>query len=111
MLCAGGGGSGVFELLDDGEHIMVRIDAVRRLAESRVGPDWEADFAGMLAYAQRKGWVSEDGSGVLVAERRRGMPGDSPLVVGDVITSGECTQGTEECALSLYSNEKLRAKC
>jgi len=34
---------------------------------------------------------SEDGSGVLVAERRRGMPSDSPLMVGDVITSGECT--------------------
>ena len=32
---------------------------------------------------------SEDGSGVLVAERRRGMPSDSPLMVGDVITSGE----------------------
>ena len=65
---------GVGELLDDGEHIMVRIDAVRRLAESRVGPDWEADFAGMLAYAQRKGWVSEDGSGVRAHIEGPGRP-------------------------------------
>jgi len=55
---------GVGELLDDGDHIMVWIDAIRRLADGRVEPGWETDFAGMLAYAERKGWLAADGSGV-----------------------------------------------
>jgi hypothetical protein len=55
----------VGELLpDDTGHMMVRIDAVRRLAAGRVGPTWADDLTGMLAYAERKGWLSGDGTGI-----------------------------------------------
>ncbi|WP_224387223.1 hypothetical protein [Pseudonocardia sp. ICBG1293] len=46
--------------VDDG-HVLVRVDAVRRLAAGRVGPGWEDDLAGMLGYARSKGWLSDDG--------------------------------------------------
>ncbi|BBG03406.1 MULTISPECIES: hypothetical protein [Pseudonocardia] len=48
----------------DGEDVLVRVDAVRRLAAGRVGDDWEDGFAGMLAYADRKGWLTDDGAAV-----------------------------------------------
>lgn len=48
----------------DGDDVLVRVAAVRALAAGRVGPDWEDGFAGMLAYAGRKGWLSADGSAV-----------------------------------------------
>ncbi len=46
-------------------HVAVRIDAVRRLAAGRVGAAWDDDFAGMIAYAQKKGWVTDDGEAIL----------------------------------------------
>ena len=48
----------------DGDDVLVRIAAVRELATGRVGPEWEDGFAGMLAYAERKGWLSPDGTAV-----------------------------------------------
>ena len=36
-------------------------DAVRRMAEGRVGDDWEDRFEGMLGFAASKGWIAEDG--------------------------------------------------
>ncbi|GAA1077193.1 hypothetical protein ACFU8R_17200 [Pseudonocardia alni] len=56
--------TGLGELSDDGEHVLVRVDAVRRLAAGRVGPGWEDDLAGMLGYARSKGWLSDDGTAV-----------------------------------------------
>jgi hypothetical protein len=52
------------ELLPDGDHLMVSVDAIRRHARENVGPAWAQDLAGMIGYATRKGWVSEDGSRV-----------------------------------------------
>jgi hypothetical protein len=43
----------------EGEHALVTIDAVRRLAAGRVEDDWDARFDGMLAYARSKGWVDD----------------------------------------------------
>ncbi|MER5671576.1 hypothetical protein [Pseudonocardia alni] len=56
--------TGLGEVADDGGHVLVRVDAVRRLAEGRVGPGWEDDLAGMLGYARGKGWLSDDGEAV-----------------------------------------------
>lgn len=53
----------VGEVLPDGEHVMVEVAAIRRLAGT-VPAGWEDDLAGMLAYAKKKGWTSEDGSAV-----------------------------------------------
>ncbi|WP_181783777.1 hypothetical protein [Pseudonocardia pini] len=55
---------GVGEVLPGGEHVMIEVAAIRRLAGDRVGPGWEDDLAGMLAYAEKKGWTSEDGTAV-----------------------------------------------
>lgn len=56
--------TGLGEVADGGGHVLVRVDAVRRLAAGRVGPDWEDDLAGMLGYARSKGWLSDDGDSV-----------------------------------------------
>ena len=55
--------AGLGELLGD-DHLMVPVDAVRRYAGDRVGPEWEADLAGMVAYAVRKGWTDEAGTAI-----------------------------------------------
>jgi hypothetical protein len=52
------------EVLPAGGHLMVPLETVRRLAAGRVGPKWEQDFDAMIAYAARKGWLSEDGARV-----------------------------------------------
>jgi hypothetical protein len=49
------------ELLPD-DHVMVSVDAVRRYAKDRVGPTWEQDLAGMVAYAAGKGWTDDTGT-------------------------------------------------
>ena len=55
--------AGLGDVLDSG-HVMVSVAAVRRMADGRVGPGWDDDLAGMLAYAASKGWTSADGSQV-----------------------------------------------
>lgn len=55
--------AGLGEVLESG-HVMVPVATIRRMAGDRVGPSWEDDLAGMLAYATRKGWTSEDGTRV-----------------------------------------------
>jgi hypothetical protein len=52
------------EVLPDGNHLMVPLATVRRMAAGRVGTDWEQDFGSMIAYAERKGWLSDDGTRV-----------------------------------------------
>jgi hypothetical protein len=56
--------TGLGEVTDDGDHVLVRVDTVRGLAAGRVGPGWEDDLAGMLGYARGKGWLSDDGESV-----------------------------------------------
>ena len=46
----------------EGEDACIAVDAVRRLAAGRVGPDWPRDFAAMLDHAAAKGWLDETGS-------------------------------------------------
>ena len=48
----------------DPSHLLVRVDAVRRLAAGRVGPTWDRDFESMLTYAAGKGWLSNDGTSI-----------------------------------------------
>jgi len=52
------------EVLPAGGHLMVPLETLRRLAAGRVGPTWEQDLDEMIAYATRKGWLSEDGARV-----------------------------------------------
>jgi hypothetical protein len=60
------------ELLPDGGHVMVSVDAIRRMASGRVGPGWPDDFAKMIDFAAGKGWTSEDRSQVRAHIERSG---------------------------------------
>jgi len=44
-----------------GDDAFVDRSAVERLAAGQVGDDWAERFAGMLAYADKKGWLDADG--------------------------------------------------
>jgi hypothetical protein len=48
----------------EGDHALVTIDAVRRMAAGRVGDDWGDRFDGMLGYARSKGWIDETGNAI-----------------------------------------------
>ena len=48
----------------EGDHALVTIDAVRRMAVGRVGDDWNERFAGMLGYALSKGWIDDTGNAI-----------------------------------------------
>ena len=48
----------------EGDHALVTIDAVRRMAAGRVGDDWADRFAGMLTYAQGQGWIDDTGNAI-----------------------------------------------
>ena len=39
-------------------------DGPREWLPGRVGPGWQQDFEAMIAYAARKGWLSDDGTQV-----------------------------------------------
>jgi len=41
----------------DADDAWITVDAVRRLAAGRVGPDWDDELTGMLDYADSKGWL------------------------------------------------------
>jgi hypothetical protein len=56
--------SGLGRLAADGEHMVVDPLALRALAGPAADGAWDEGFAGMCAYAARKGWVEPDG-GVL----------------------------------------------
>ncbi len=56
-------GLGAFESLD---RALVKVSAVRDLAAGQAGPEWEGGFAGMLAYAEGKGWFDRE-AGTIVA--------------------------------------------
>jgi len=48
----------------DGDEALVAVDAVRRMAEGRVGTGWEGDFAAMLDFAEGKGWIADEGRSI-----------------------------------------------
>lgn len=48
-----------------GAHVLIDIDRLRALARTTATlPDWDERFDAMIAYARRKGWVTEDGGAV-----------------------------------------------
>ncbi len=49
------------ELTDDASHAWVEVDALRRLAGAAVDDGWEASLAGMVQFAESKGWTDEQG--------------------------------------------------
>ena len=53
--------SGLGRLRDDGQHVVVAPDAVRRLAGAAVNEEWEEGFAGMCRYAAGQGWIEDGG--------------------------------------------------
>jgi hypothetical protein len=52
----------------DGDHVWLDIAALRTGAEASLPADavegWAAGFDGMIHYATRSGWVSDDGTNV-----------------------------------------------
>src|SRR3954452_7768728 len=56
--------SGVGRASPNAGHVYVSIDAVRSMADGRVGESWAGDFEGMLGYASSKGWLDESGSAI-----------------------------------------------
>jgi hypothetical protein len=48
----------------EGEDAWIAVDAVRRMASGRVGPEWDDDFAAMLEFARGKGWLDEAGHAI-----------------------------------------------
>ena len=53
--------AGVGHLLPSGD-VMINTSALARLARGRVPDGWDEQFAGMLTYAQSKGWIDDTGS-------------------------------------------------
>ena len=53
---------------DDGHHVWVDVAWLRDAATVSVAPEdvasFQSDFAGMIAYAAKSGWVSADGTQV-----------------------------------------------
>lgn len=45
----------------DDDHVEVSVEAVRRWADSS-DDGWAASFAGMLGYAESKGWLNDNGT-------------------------------------------------
>ena len=48
----------------EGDDAFITIDAVRRMAAGRVGPEWDRELAVMVDYARSKGWVDETGNAI-----------------------------------------------
>lgn len=48
----------------EGDDAFITIDAVRRMAVGRVGPEWDDDLAAMLEYARSKAWIDEGGNAI-----------------------------------------------
>lgn len=54
---------GIGRLLPSGDAA-IAVAGVRRMATGRVPDGWDADFAAMLGYARRKGWLDEAGEAI-----------------------------------------------
>jgi len=46
----------------EGDDAWITVDAVRRMAQGRVGPEWDDELAAMLQFARGKGWLDENGN-------------------------------------------------
>lgn len=58
--------TGTGEPIDD-DHAWLDLGVLRSRAQLVASaPDWAQDWAAMTAFAQRKGWLSEDGRSVRV---------------------------------------------
>jgi hypothetical protein len=54
------------------EHAWVRIDAVRELAGSAAGPDWDAGLGAMIDFARSRDWVDDELGAIRGHVERRG---------------------------------------
>jgi hypothetical protein len=56
------------------EHAWIRIETLRELAGAAATPEWEASLAGMLDFAEQRGWVDDELGAVRghVVRRRSG---------------------------------------
>ena len=63
VLTAGLVSSGAGTPAPDG-GFLVSVAWVRGQAAGRTPADWDERFAGMLGYAQSKGWLSQDGEAI-----------------------------------------------
>lgn len=64
-LAAALSGAGLAAGVDRSGELDLVVSALRALAESGpVGPGWAQRWEAMLAYAQAKGWLSDDGTTV-----------------------------------------------
>ncbi|OLT16146.1 hypothetical protein BJF78_14700 [Pseudonocardia sp. CNS-139] len=62
--------TGFGEPVDD-DTVLLHVEALRsRAVLLTVASDWEARWTEMLAYAERKGWISKDGRSVQVHVER-----------------------------------------
>jgi hypothetical protein len=59
----------------EGDHAWIAVDSVRRMAAGRVGPGWDADFEGMLAFAASQGWIDPTGGSIRAHVEWPGAPG------------------------------------
>ena len=48
----------------EGDEAWIAVDAVRRMAQGRVGPEWDAELDAMLAYARTKDWLDPTGNAI-----------------------------------------------
>jgi hypothetical protein len=48
----------------EGDDALITVDAVRRLAAGRVGPEWDGELDKMIGYARSKGWLDETGHAI-----------------------------------------------
>jgi hypothetical protein len=48
----------------EGGDAWIAVDAVRRMAQGRVGPEWDAELDAMLAYARTQDWLDPTGNAI-----------------------------------------------
>lgn len=49
----------------NGDRALIKVNALTRLAEGRVGVDWHQKLDGMVGYAVSKGWWHEESASII----------------------------------------------
>ena len=57
------------------EHVWIRVGVLEELAAAAgAGPEWKADFEGMVSHARTRGWVDDELEAVRAHVERRAEP-------------------------------------
>ena len=48
----------------EGEDAFITVDAVRRMANGRVEPEWDGELTKMIEFARSKGWFDDAGHAI-----------------------------------------------